>query len=96
VTEIDMAGEYEPPVRRGQRCETRIYRDVYPPRIDLEFRLTDAEGRTVRSGQRRLRDPWYLTRVDLPLGDPLRYEKRLLQDWLREELGSGTPRGGMP
>jgi hypothetical protein len=100
VTEIDLAGEHEPPVRLGQRCEVRTYRDVYPPRIDLEFQLTDAEGRAVRGGRRALRDSQYLTHVVLPPDDRLRYEKRLLHEWLREELtnraSESAPRGDAP
>jgi hypothetical protein len=93
VTDIDLAGELEPPVRLAQRCEARVFRDIFPPRITLEFRLTDAEGRTVKSGPRALTDAWYLTRVDLPIGEPLRHEKRLLREWLRTEFpapGGGT------
>lgn len=90
VTDIDLAGEFEP-TRGPQRERTRIMREAYPPRIELQFRLEDAEGRTLAAGQRTLRDPMYLTR-SVPVwgaafGERLRYEERMLDDWLREELG---------
>lgn len=88
MTDVDLAGEFEVPVRFPQRCDARVYRDVYPPRIDLEFRLTDSTGRVVRADKRVLRDSNYLTRVALPPGDPLRHEKRLLLDWFQSEFDS--------
>jgi hypothetical protein len=40
VTDIDLAGDFEP-WRGPQFDQIRITRDIYPPRIFLEFRLTD-------------------------------------------------------
>ena len=95
VTDIDLAGEFEP--WRGPQFEhTRFMRESSPPRIELEFRLQDAQGRVLAEGTRTLRDPLYLTRsvrhslARKGLGDVandrLRYEKSLLEDWLRAEL----------
>jgi hypothetical protein len=88
VTDVDLAGGFEVPVRPPQRCDARIYRDVDPPRIDLEFRLTDDGGRVVRADRRVLRDSNYVTRSALPPSDPLRHEKRLLLDWFESEFNS--------
>jgi hypothetical protein len=88
VTDVDLAGEFVVPVRFPQRCEARVYRDIYAPRIDLEFRLTDSTGRVVRADKRVLRDSNYLTRVALPPSDLLRHEKRLLLDWFESEFDS--------
>jgi hypothetical protein len=87
VTDVDRAGEGE--FLRGPAFDhVRIMRDVYPPRITLEFTLTDAGGSVIRSGPRALRDPIYLTRAGVPSPtDRLRYEKELLETWLREEFG---------
>src|SRR5262245_53358261 len=41
ISEVDLAGGFEP--WRAQLADTRIVRDVYPPRIDLTFRLTAAD-----------------------------------------------------
>ena len=50
-TDIDMAGDFEP--WRGPRFDDiRIVKDIYPPRINLNFRLTDAEGNVVKEGRR--------------------------------------------
>lgn len=89
ITEVDMAGHFEPwHVRAGN---IRIIRDIYPPRINLRFTLTTAEGTILREGERQLRNPAFL--IHAPpyyRDDPLRYEKVLLDDWLDREL---PPRG---
>jgi hypothetical protein len=86
VTDVDQAGEFEP-WRGPQFDRIRIMRDLYPPRIDLEFRLTDDAGTVVKQGQRELRDPLYLTRAVFRDSDRLRYDTDLLADWLRREFG---------
>ncbi|MEW9571903.1 DUF3016 domain-containing protein [Rhodanobacter sp. Si-c] len=86
VTDIDRAGNFEP-WRRGPMQEVRIIKDIYPPRIDLRFRLLDANGKVVREGTRKLRDPGFLTDDSATSGnDSLRYEKRLIDRWLGKGL----------
>jgi hypothetical protein len=84
-TDVQRAGSFEP-WRGPQAADVRIVRDIYPPRIDLRFRLLDADGKLLREGSRQLRDATFMMRPDLYPNDPLRYEKTLLDDWLREEL----------
>ena len=86
LNDVDMAGGFE--IWRGpQFFDVRIMRDVYPPRIDLSFELTGADGAVLASGERRLQDLSYLMRVR-PKNDPdqLTYEKQLLDEWLRKEF----------
>jgi hypothetical protein len=85
VTDVDLAGDFEP-WRGPQFTRLRFMRETEGPRIELEFRLTDAGGRVVREGRRSLVDPNYLMRSQQVSDDPLRYEKALLAAWLREEL----------
>jgi hypothetical protein len=85
VTDIDMASDFEP--WRGPQFErTRFMREIYTPRIDFEFRLTDAGRRAVREGQRSLNDPNYLVRSARLTDERLRYEKDLLREWFRGEF----------
>jgi len=87
VSNIDMAGDIEV-WRNPFACDLRTMKDIYPPRIDLTFRILDAEGKEIRTGTRRLVDVNYLDR-STPSGiDQLRYEKDLLADWLQRELGA--------
>ncbi|MBI5688591.1 MAG: DUF3016 domain-containing protein [Verrucomicrobia bacterium] len=85
-TDIDMAGDFEPWL--GPRwTDVRIVKDIYPPRIDLTFRLTDAEGNVVKEGRRELRDLAFLMKITSAFrDDPVRHEKALLDDWLSREF----------
>lgn len=85
ITDVQRAGSFEP--WRGPRgADVRIVRDIYPPRIDLRFKLLDGDARLLREGSRQLRDATFMVRPDLHPNDPLRYEKTLLDDWLQQEL----------
>ena len=89
ITDIKLAGAYEP-WHGPQLRYVRMMKDIYPPRIDLTFKLTAADGTVLRQGSRTLRNIGYLRSGPSASGntDPLRYEKALLNDWLRR-----TPEG---
>jgi hypothetical protein len=83
VSDVDLAGEYEP--WRGPRMDdVRIIKDIYPPRIDLDFTLYGADGKVLRQGHRQLRDLSFLSRNFGADQDSLRYEKSLIDQWLRK------------
>ena len=85
VTDVDLAGEFEP--WRGPNFDqVRIIRAIYMPRINLSFTLTDAKGKVVSSGERELTDQAFQWRMAWPPDDYLRYEKDLLRDWFRQEF----------
>jgi hypothetical protein len=86
-TDIERAGDFEP--WHGARGDSiRYMRDIYPPRISLDFRRVGADGSVIEQGSRKLSDLGYLQRATRPTdSDPLRYEKQLIDDWLREEFG---------
>ena len=90
IVDIDRAGDYEP--WHGVALhDTRIMRDIYPPRMTVQFRRLDAGGKVVAEGERKLSDPSYLLGIQ-PLNDsdPLRYEKRMIDSWLRREFADST------
>jgi hypothetical protein len=83
VTDVDRAGEYEP--WRGPRMDDiRIIKDIYPPRIELDFTLVGADGKVISKGQRKLRDASFLSHNFANDSDSLRYEKGLIDLWLRK------------
>ena len=93
ITDIQRAGRFEP--WRGPRWDDiRIIKDIYPPRIDLRYTLTASDGTRLREGERTLRDLAFLSRGTLSRDDPLRYEKRLLEEWLRREFAPPRARSG--
>jgi hypothetical protein len=86
VTDIDLAGNFEP-WRGSQSDQVRITNQLYPPRIVLEFRVIGPRGQVIQSGKRELTDLDYQLRTYYPMDDYLRYEKDLLRHWFREEFG---------
>lgn len=86
ITDIRRAGMYEP--GRGMNMDrVRVIKDIYPPRVSLNFTLTGADGQVISEGERKLVDGAFLMGAS-PLSDtdPLRYEKRMLDDWINKEL----------
>jgi Protein of unknown function (DUF3016) len=86
VTDIDLAGDFE--LFRGpQADQVRITKGLYPPHIVLEFELLDSGAKVIKMGKRNLTDIDYQSRSVYPREYYLRYEKDILRDWLRAELG---------
>lgn len=85
IDDIKLAGSFEP--WHGPNAQDiRIIKGIYPPSIDLHYRLTAADGRVIREGKARLRDLAYLHH-SVPIStDQLSYEKRMLDDWLKKEF----------
>ncbi|MEO6800444.1 MAG: DUF3016 domain-containing protein [Rhodanobacter sp.] len=84
VTDIKLAGAYEP--WRGSNFQyVRFMKDIYPPRIDLTFKLVDSNGKVQREGSRKLSNLGYLQSgvARATDTDPLRYDKALIDSWLR-------------
>jgi hypothetical protein len=87
ITDIDLAGEIEP--GRGPRMQdVRIVKEIYSPRIELNFQLLAANGAVVKEGTRRLSDLSFMTNINFDRNDPRVYEKRLLDDWMRKEFSA--------
>jgi hypothetical protein len=92
ITDVKRAGSVEP-WRRPPLDEVRVVKRLYPPHITLSFVLRDAGGNVLREGTRELHDPAFLDRGTINRNDPLRYEKRLLDDWLRREFAADARAG---
>jgi hypothetical protein len=84
-TDIDLAGDFEP-WRGPQFDDIRIIKDIYPPAFKFSYRVTDASGAVVKQGQERIRDLAFQMRIVIDREDPLRYEKDILHDWMRQTL----------
>lgn len=85
ITDVDLAGEIEP-WRSGSAQDVRIVKDIYPPRIQLSYKLVDASGATIKEGKRSLTDLTFSMNINPNRSDPRVYEKRLLDDWLRSDF----------
>ena len=85
ITDIKRAGSFEP-WHGANANNIRVMRDVYPPRMTLQVRITDADGRVVSEGEQRLVDTAFLMNSRPMDTDPLRFEKDMIDTWLRREL----------
>ena len=85
ILDIKRAGQYEPWLG-SQMQDARIIRDIYPPRMTLRFRELDADGAVLAEGERKLSDPAFLINASrFNESDSLRYEKRMVDSWLRSD-----------
>lgn len=85
VTDIDLAGRFEPMLRPEP---VRVLRDADWPRISLHY-VQKQDGDVVRQGDERIADLNYLRQQPpLQTGEPLYYEKRMLADWFARTFGS--------
>lgn len=84
-TDIDLAGSFEPWLGIHYD-EIRILKEIYPPRMTIEFRLTGADGKVISEGKRELQNLGYLMHTAMRSDDGLRYDKEMLGDWLRAEF----------
>jgi hypothetical protein len=90
IQDIDMAGAMEP-WRSPGLIDTRIIRDIYPPRFSLHYLWRGKSGELKADKQEQLTDLNYLTWLDSSRylnNDPLRYEKTLLDRWFRQRFSS--------
>jgi len=86
VTDVDLAGEVEPWGHRGQWL--RVMRAVTSPAISLSYELLEG-GQVIRRGEARLRDFDYQNELNFyASGDPLRYERRMIDRWMDREFGA--------
>lgn len=86
VTDVDLAGDFEPGrFRNGE--DVRIVKDIYPVRIKLQFQLSDSTGAMLAGGERTLSDFGRIT-DPFPKSDRLRHEKEVLRSWLATEFKS--------
>jgi hypothetical protein len=91
ILDIKRAGEFE--WIGTQNDDVRILRDLYPPRMRVQFRRTDAGGQVIAEGERTISDLDYLMGSQpVPTTDPLRYEKRMIDRWVQREFGSPITR----
>jgi len=84
VTDINLAGEEEP--SRGRLDNLRVMRQVTIPTMDLSYKLSDA-GKLVKEGKAHVADMSYMDRFNrYAPGDSLRFEKRMLDAWFKDEF----------
>ena len=70
-----------------------MIREIYPPRMTVKYRETDANGAVVAEGERKLTDLAFMVNSGMINdSDPLRYEKRMIDSWLRRDFNRTAAR----
>lgn len=85
VRDIDLAGRIE--ATASMANDIRVMRSSSWPRLQFTYAVTE-NGTVVRSGEADIHDFNYLSGFNRYLdSDPLRYERQMLADWFRKNLG---------
>lgn len=86
ITDIDLAGTVKPNFRNPR--DIRIIKGrVDWPAMSLRFKVTE-NGQVIKQGEDHLRDQGFHQRSNRYYpDDPLRYEKKMVDDWAEQRLG---------
>ena len=87
VKDVDLAGEFE--LWRGPDFnDVRIIKEIYPPRLKFDYKVTGPDGKVVKEGKAQITDLTYLWNITNPIRryETFYYEEELIEDWLRREL----------
>jgi Protein of unknown function (DUF3016) len=88
VLDVNLAGHVEPFGRSMERI--RVLRPITWPTLELRYVLSEGET-MVREGKVRLLDMNYQSTINrYPAGEPLRYEKQLLDGWFASEFATSS------
>lgn len=86
VTDVDLAGRLVPSARHGRDLRILSGRADWP-RIELRYAV-EQDGRVLKSGEARLADMNYLMHGNRYFdGEPLRYEKQMIDEWFKQTIG---------
>jgi len=85
VTDIDLAGDFEPWRGPAGASDVRIIKSIYPPRLEVSYVRTGADGQVIDQGKDVITDLAFQMRSGLRT-DPYFYEKDLVREWIRRKL----------
>ncbi|MFG6413996.1 DUF3016 domain-containing protein [Roseateles sp. DC23W] len=84
VTDVNLAGDVEPVGHNAQWI--RVMRTVTLPSLSMKYTVSEG-GKVVKQGETLLRDMNYQDGFNrYSSGDPLRYEKRMIDNWFDREF----------
>lgn len=90
ILDVDLAGRIKPLFRGAH--DIRVLRGGADwPHIHLRYTLMEGE-KVLSTGEEHLSNMMYLDRLNRYVsGDPLRYEKQMLDDWFKEKIAPRRP-----
>jgi len=84
VTDLDLAGDVRPTFGATMN-DIRLVEDLYPPRITFSYKILAGE-KIIMAGDEKLTDMGFMQRVGRVSDKPLKYESKLLADWLKKTV----------
>jgi len=85
IFDVDLAGDVRPMLIQGR--DVRLVTSVYPPMMDVQYTISDAQGKVLRTVRKRLRDLAFDMGGGTAFsGQALQYEKVMLKRWFKKEL----------
>lgn len=81
VTDVDLAGD----VDFGMQ-EVRVVKSIFYPRIKFDYQVLDKQGNPLSQGKADLKDMRFLDRIGSTRSESFKHEKRLITDWIDDEL----------
>ena len=86
MTDVNLAGEVEY-FHTSSGRGLRVVRELYFPSLSFEYELRGADGEVMSGGEEDIHDMSFLNfQHGLRRNEPFIYEKRLINEWVREAL----------
>jgi hypothetical protein len=90
VLDLKMAGRMRPHFRGGRDIRVLTGRADWP-RMHIRYTIEEG-GKVISSGESELSDMTYMDRLNrYSDGDPLRYEKRMIDEWFKKTIVAKQP-----
>ncbi len=84
VTDLDLAGDVRPTFGATMN-DIRLVEELYPPRITFSYKIIEGD-KVIMAGDEKLTDMGFMQRVGRVSDKPMRYESKLLADWLKKTV----------
>ncbi len=84
VTDLDLAGDVRPTFGATMN-DIRLVEELYPPRITFSYKILEGD-KVIMAGDEKLTDMGFMQRVGRASDKPMRYESKMLTDWLKKTV----------
>lgn len=84
VTDLDLAGDVRPTFGATMN-DIRLVEELYPPRITFSYKILEGD-KVIMAGDEKLTDMGFMQRVGRASDKPMRYESKMLADWLKKTV----------
>ncbi|WP_456415286.1 DUF3016 domain-containing protein [Thiolapillus sp.] len=88
VTDLDLAGYLRTSDTLRGYSDIRVVKDMYPAKIQFQYRLLDSNGNILKQGSESLKSmpPGSAASMRFNANNPLSIEKRMLKNWFTQTI----------